>query len=108
MPEQADNYCVVMTTCASAGEAMNLADTLLDAKLAACVQVVDINSYYTWKGVRTHDAEKLLLIKTRRDLYERVETALRGAHSYETPEIVEVPISRGLDRYFAWIDEVVM
>jgi len=105
MTKPRDGYCVVMTTCASSEEAARLATALLDARLAACVQVVPVTSYYTWQGERTTDSEQLLLIKTRRSLYVGVEAALLRLHAYETPEIVCVPITAGAPAYLAWIDD---
>ena len=99
-------YCVVLTTCASSDEAAKLCSSLLDQQLAACVQVVDVHSYYVWKGEPQSEPEKLLLIKTRRALYERVEAAIRAIHTYETPEIVCLPIVAGSSAYLGWIAAV--
>ncbi len=100
------DYCVVLTTCASDDDAHALASALLDQQLAACVQVVQIHSYYIWEGAQQSEPEKLLLIKTRRSLYDRVAEALRAVHKYETPEIVCLPIVAGSPAYLRWIDEV--
>jgi periplasmic divalent cation tolerance protein len=102
----ATEYCVVLTTCASDDDARALASTLLDQQLAACVQVVPIHSYYTWEGAQQSEPERLLLIKTRRPLYPRVEEALRAVHKYETPEIVCLPMAAGSPAYLGWIDQV--
>ena len=99
-------YCVVLTTCASSEDAGKLATTLLEQQLAACVQVLDINSYYTWKGEIANEPEKLLLIKTKTALYDQVQTSLRTVHPYEVPEIVCLPMVAGLPAYLGWIDEV--
>lgn len=100
------DYCVVITTCSNDEEFDTIAAALLDQQLAACIQTTDIKSAYTWKGARQVDPEKLLLIKTRKDLYERVEAAIRQAHTYETPEIICLPIAAGFLGYLNWIDEV--
>ncbi len=98
-------YCVV--TCAAGGraEAGRLADLLVERRLAACVQIVDIASTYSWKGKLEHTQECLLLIKTTAACYPQVESALRKNHSYELPEIVQIPIENGLPDYLKWIDE---
>src|SRR5262245_18367833 len=88
-------YCVVLTTCASDDDARTLASALLERRLAACVQVAQIHSFYIWEGAQQSEPERLLLIKTRRELYVDVEMALRAAHSYETPEIVCIPMVAG-------------
>ncbi|OGE33108.1 hypothetical protein A3E66_02125 [Candidatus Daviesbacteria bacterium RIFCSPHIGHO2_12_FULL_37_16] len=99
-------YCIVLTTCASADELETLVSVLLEGKLAACIQSLDINSSYMWKGQRETESEKLILIKTRRELYPAVEAALLGAHSYETPEIICVPVSAGSIGYLNWVNEM--
>jgi periplasmic divalent cation tolerance protein len=102
----ATDYCVVLTTCASDDDARVLASALLDQQLAACVQVMPIHSYYTWEGAQQSEPEQLLLIKTRRSLYEQVEAALRAVHKYDTPEIICLPMAAGSAAYFGWIDQV--
>jgi periplasmic divalent cation tolerance protein len=104
--ERKTGYCIVMTTCASTVDAERLAGVLLERGLAACVQVLDIQSHYMWKGERQRDAEKLLLIKARAGLYAQIESALLAIHPYETPEIVLTPLEAGSPAYFAWIDDV--
>ena len=99
-------YCVVLTTCASDQDGRTLALALLDQRLAACVQVLDIRSYYTWQGAAAEEPEKLLLIKTRRALYDQVEAALQAVHPYETPEIVCLPLVDGAASYLGWITDM--
>jgi periplasmic divalent cation tolerance protein len=99
-------FCVVLTTCASGQDARALALALLDQHLAACVQVLDIRSYYTWQGAAADEPEKLLLIKTRTALYEQVEAALQTIHPYDTPEIVCLPLIAGAASYLGWIAAV--
>jgi periplasmic divalent cation tolerance protein len=96
---------MILTTVDSQEEAESLASMLVSEQMAACVQFTTIHSTYTWAGELHQDPEWLLLIKTRADLYPKVENALRAHHSYDTPEIIQVPILRGSAAYFAWIDE---
>jgi len=98
-------YCVVTCAAGSRAEAGRLADLLVERRLAACVQIVDIASTYSWKGKLEHTQECLLLIKTTAACYPQVESALRENHSYELPEIVQIPIENGLPDYLKWIDE---
>lgn len=102
MPE---SYCVVLTTCGARDEAERIAESLVMSRLAACVQIANISSYYNWDGELHKDPEHLLLIKTRSDRYSEVEAAIREIHSYEVPEIVQLPIERGLASYLGWIAE---
>jgi periplasmic divalent cation tolerance protein len=106
MKESESQACVVITTCGSADEAARIAAALLDARLAACVQVTDIQSHYVWQGRRTSEPEKLLLVKTRMALYPRVEAAIKAAHSYEVPEVICLPVVAGSPAYLGWIGEV--
>jgi periplasmic divalent cation tolerance protein len=99
-------YCIIITTCSTDGQAETLSAALLDHKLAACVQVLDITSRYVWQGKRQSEPEKLLLIKTRRALYPEVETLLRSIHPYQTPEIIALPVLNGLPAYLSWIDAI--
>ena len=94
-----------MTVAASSSEeASRIADALLDARLAACVQVIGpVESRYWWQGARESATEWLCLAKSRTDLLDRVVAAVRSVHSYETPEVVAVPIVGGDPAYLAWL-----
>jgi periplasmic divalent cation tolerance protein len=96
-------YCIVMTTTDSQEEANRLAELLVMQRLAACVQTTPITSTYTWQGKLHREAEWLLLIKTRAEHYEAVQEALLQNHSYDVPEIIQVPISQGSPSYLAWL-----
>jgi len=100
-----DSYCIVMTTTDSQEEADQLAEMLVTKYLAACVQSLPITSTYTWQGALTRESEWLLLIKTRTEQFEAVQKALLETHSFETPEIIQVPIERGSKAYLSWIDK---
>ena len=79
---------------------------LVDEKLAACVQILpEIESYYTWNNNTEHSRELLLLIKTRKALYDRVEKRIIELHNYEVPEIIALPVERGLATYLKWVDD---
>ncbi len=99
-----DGHVVIMTTAGSREEAHRLARGLVEGRLAACVQIMPVESVYEWKGAVQEDSEFLLLIKTRRERYADVEAHLCNAHSYEVPEIVAVPVERGLADYLGWVN----
>lgn len=100
------SHVIVYCTCPEGALANQIAATLVDERLAACVNIVPgLRSVYTWRGQRESADENLLLIKTRRDLYPKLEARLRTLHPYELPEIVMVGIEAGLPGYLAWIDE---
>jgi periplasmic divalent cation tolerance protein len=99
--------CVtVLTTVATAAEANSLAQALVERKLAACVQSFPVTSCYFWDGKINNDAEILLFIKTRSELYEQTETAIRALNAYATPEIICLPILSGSKPYLDWIFDV--
>lgn len=95
-------YSLVMTTIDSEAAAQDLAATLVEARLAACVQIVPVNSVYRWQGQLRRDAEYLLLIKTAAPLAD-IERLLRAQHSYQMPEIVQLPITGGSREYLSWL-----
>jgi uncharacterized protein involved in tolerance to divalent cations len=94
---------IVQTTTATVDDAERIAEILLTEKLAACVQIVPIRSRYVWKGQLERADEQLLLIKTQQALFEPVRARIRAEHSYETPEIVALPVSAGDPDYLVWI-----
>src|SRR5581483_12447292 len=95
---------VVFSTCGSAEEAERLARRLLEARLAACVNVItQIQSFYWWKGEIENSPECLLVIKTSRALFESLRGLLESAHSYTLPEMLAVPVVDGSPGYLAWI-----
>jgi periplasmic divalent cation tolerance protein len=103
---QADEpgYLIALCTCPDAETAARLAGALVEQGLAACVNIVaGVTSVYRWQGRVHHDSEQLLIIKTRRARYQKMESRLRELHPYELPEIVAVPMERGLEAYLEWI-----
>jgi periplasmic divalent cation tolerance protein len=102
MPETTP-YCVVQTTVASQAQAETLARLIVEARLGACVQLLPIRSFYRWQGEMQGEAEFLLQIKTRQACYAALEAFIRAHHSYETPEIVQLPITAGSADYLQWL-----
>jgi len=100
-----NDFCIVLTTFAKIEDAKPLVDNLLNKQLAACIQCFPIQSYYTWKGKVENDNEVLLVIKTRNSMYQEVEKEIKLNHSYETPEIVQIPITNGSNEYLDWMSQ---
>lgn len=96
-------FCIIMTTYSSGKDGRRIVEGLLKRRLAACVQEIKINSHYRWKGAAHSERETLLFIKTKSALYRKVESFIRANHSYETPEIIRVPITKGLPEYLKWM-----
>lgn len=101
-------YIQVLTTVPSRDEADRIARTLVDRRLAACVQVLGpIESTYRWRGAVEKSQEWQCAAKSRRELYDRIERAIREVHSYEVPEIIALPIAAAGADYLKWLDEEV-
>jgi periplasmic divalent cation tolerance protein len=98
------DFCMVLTTLGSKASAATLAQQIVQSGLGACVQLLDIQSFYIWQGQARNEAECLLMIKTRSTLYAQLQGFIRERHSYETPEIVQLPITAGWPGYLAWIE----
>jgi periplasmic divalent cation tolerance protein len=95
---------LVLTNLPDRGAAERLAETVIAKHLAACVNILaPCRSVYRWKGEVQHDEEHPMLIKTTRERYGALEQALREGHPYELPEIIAVPIERGLPAYLEWV-----
>ncbi len=99
-------YCVVLTACGTRDNARNIAKALVERRLAACVQMLPIDSIYRWRERIEEAAEILLLIKCKEVDYGAIEKAIRALHGYETPEIVALPVEAGFADYLKWIDAV--
>lgn len=96
---------VVLSTCDSEERAKGLAHVLVEKQLAACVNIIPgVRSVYRWQD-KVEDAEEwMLVIKSRRDLFEALKEALASQHSYEVPEVIALPIVDGSEAYLAWLD----
>ena len=96
---------VVISTCESPEQAARIAHHLVDARLAACVNIIPgVQSIYRWKGAVEDASELVLLIKTRRDLFDALRAELKKVHSYELPEVIALPIVDGSESYLGWLD----
>ena len=95
---------VVFMTSGNADEARRIANELVERRLAACVQILpEIESVYRWEGEVQRETEILLLAKTTAARFDDLEKAVREIHSYDTPEIVAVPMARISEPYRAWL-----
>ena len=100
------DYRIILTTAGSADEAERIAAALVEAQLAACVNIVSpITSVYRWKGSVQKEKEWLLLIKTTASAFETVSQKIRELHSYDLPECIQIPIDAGTAEYLNWIAE---
>jgi periplasmic divalent cation tolerance protein len=95
---------LVLTNLPDRAAAERLADSLIEKRLAACINILaPCRSVYRWKDAVQHDEEHPMLIKTTTECYPALEAAVRAGHPYELPEIIAVPVERGLPAYLDWI-----
>ena len=99
-------FCVVVTTTDSEEHAERIVDAVLEARLAACLQLIPIKSCYVWEGRIARDNEVLMLIKAKSTDYDALAACIRAAHTYEVPEIVRLDIAAGDKSYLDWIEAV--
>ena len=99
-------YLQVQTTTADQQHAEAIAQTLVDRRLAACVQVLGpTKSFYRWQGQVEISHEWLCVAKTEAAKFSAVESAIRELHTYDVPEVIALPISRGSGDYLSWLSE---
>jgi periplasmic divalent cation tolerance protein len=102
------DFVLVFCTCRDREEALQIANALVAERLAACVNVLPaMESIYRWKDQIQMDMEQLLLIKTTAERFDELRDAILKLHSYETPEVIAMPIAAGSEKYLAWIRESV-
>ena len=100
-----NEYVQVLTTTETKDDAEKIAETLVDKRMAGCVQIIGpITSIYRWKGKIEKAEEWLCQIKTKRELYNEVEETILKTHTYEMPEIVSIPIIAGSKKYLQWLN----
>ena len=103
--QDASSFCLVMVTASSEAEGKAIATALLTDKLAACVKMTAVDSFYTWSAKINCDREWQLFIKTRCHLFPQLAEKIKLLHSYDVPEIVSWPMLAGSSPYLNWIAE---
>jgi len=100
-------YSLTITTTPDKESAKSIARLLVEKQFAACVQILPIESVYSWKGEICNEDEILLCIKSKPEFFDTIKTAIKENHTYEVPEIIQIPITDGLPEYLKWIDNCV-
>ena len=100
-----NSYCVVITSAPDREEAEKLAEGILGNRLAACIQMSDIRSFFLWDGAMQRETEVVLTIKTTQKKYAELEAYIAEYHPYDVPEVIRLPITGGLPGYLSWLDE---
>lgn len=101
------DYIVVLITAPNEDEAVKISKSLVEEKLAGCVNIIkNVRSIYSWQGKIEDDAEVLMIVKTSSDLFEELEKKVKSIHSYTVPEIIGLQIKKGSEGYLKWLEEV--
>jgi len=105
MKKLADQVLVILVTTANQEEAVRIGKEMVNAKLAACANIIPgIQSIYRWDGKVVQEQEVLLILKSIKPRYRALEKAIKAMHTYEIPEIIALPVKEGLDRYIGWVN----
>ena len=106
MKNVARNYVVVLVTCSSRREALKIARSVVERRLAACVNMLDapVRSIYRWKGKIEEGREILLLMKSSCARLAALQAEVERLHRYEVPEFIALPVVAGSEKYLAWIN----
>jgi len=97
----------VFVTCGSEEEALKIARALVEERIAACANLISpIRSIYRWEGKVWDEKEWLLILKTQREKFQKLEERVKALHSYSVPEIIALPITEGSPSYLRWIEEM--
>ncbi|OGP74288.1 MAG: cytochrome C biogenesis protein CcdA [Deltaproteobacteria bacterium RBG_16_49_23] len=100
---------IVLVTCGSEEEALKISRSLVEERLAACVNLISpVRSIYRWEGKIWDEKEWLLMIKTQRKRFKEIETKVKSLHSYSVPEIIALPIIAGSSSYLDWLAEMTL
>ena len=96
---------VIFCTVPTKDDAKKISNAIISEKLAACVSIVDkVNSLFSWNGEVCSENELLLVIKTKRELFSKIEEVIKELHSYNVPEIIALPVIIGSEDYLGWIE----
>jgi len=98
-------HIVILVTAKNKKEASQIALRLLESKLIACANIIDgVQSMFRWQGKIDSSKEVLLILKTKKSLFKKVSIKVKSIHSYQTPEIIALPIINGSADYLTWIN----
>lgn len=99
-------YCIINCTTKNKEEAIYIAKSLVERKLIACCNIIpSITSVYEWDNELCCDEECLMVMKTKTELFNEVEIAIKELHTYDTPEIICITINNGSREYLSWVNE---
>ena len=98
------DFVIIYCTVSSKSEGKKIAKVLMKYNLAACINIFDkVESIFSWDGKLMHEKEALMMIKTRKELFPKINRAIHELHSYNVPEVVAIPIAEADETYLKWI-----
>jgi periplasmic divalent cation tolerance protein len=104
MKKSVGQVLVILVATVNKEEAVRIGKGMVNARLAACANIIlGVQSIYRWKGKVVKAQEALLILKSTRPRYRALEKAIKAMHTYETPEIIALPVTKGLDQYIGWV-----
>jgi len=99
-------YITVFITAPNEEEASKISRTIVEERLAACVNIIrSVRSIYRWQGSVEDESEVLMVVKTKRTLFDRLQKRVKELHSYEVPEIIGLPVVEGSKDYLDWLGQ---
>ena len=98
-------YSIIITTFQDKQSTREFAKLLVETRLAACAQIIPIESVYFWQDETISNNETMLIIKSKTDLFDKISSVIMEHHTYDVPEIVQIPITGGLPEYLKWIGD---
>ncbi|CAM3802868.1 divalent-cation tolerance protein CutA [Vibrio aquimaris] len=100
-----EELCIVLTTTDCQKTVQTIIEAALERELSACIQTLPIQSSYKWEGKLHQDSETLLIFKTQKVCYKKLEDLISSLHNYEVPEVIQLSISEGFSPYLTWLKE---
>lgn len=97
------SFCLISTTFPNEASAKSMIKLLLEQKLVACAQMMPIQSFYHWEGKLCEEPEYLVIMKTQVEHFEAIKALVVAHHPYKIPQLIQVPIEKGLEAYLTWI-----
>jgi len=98
-------HIVIYCTVPNKKEGKEIAKKLVENKLVACVNIIDkVESVFSWNGELCEEKEALLMIKTKKELFAKINSVIQKMHSYNVPEVISLPMENADETYLKWID----
>ncbi|KHG33890.1 divalent-cation tolerance protein CutA [Sulfurospirillum sp. MES] len=98
-------FCMITTTFPDEQSAKKVIALLLEQRLVACAQILPVQSFYRWEGDVCEETESLVIMKTKSHLFDAIQSLILAHHPYAIPQLILIPIEKGLHTYLQWVDQ---